>query len=160
MKGYMQEEGIVKHLSLTEGLEGDILLETLVCFVLIEASTRAHSFCSRYDFGPWPMLTRFSPKHIDSNVSDAFMQTRALLTNGCVFDELSPEVVAFLASTSHGSGATVFFDPGVLFWHPGQKTPNRCVLSPKPCVSMQGERQLGSGIPQPDSLYRLVRWLE
>ena len=28
---------------------------TLICFVLIDPAGR-HSFCSRYDFGPWPLL--------------------------------------------------------------------------------------------------------
>lgn len=31
------------------------LRETLVCFVLVDPSS-AHAFCSRYDFGPWPLL--------------------------------------------------------------------------------------------------------
>lgn len=28
---------------------------TLICFVLVDAASR-HAFCSRYDFGPWPLL--------------------------------------------------------------------------------------------------------
>lgn len=31
------------------------LKQTLLCFVLV-APNAAHSFCSRYDFGPWPLL--------------------------------------------------------------------------------------------------------
>ena len=33
----------------------DSLKQTLLCFVLM-APDSAHSFCSRYDFGPWPLL--------------------------------------------------------------------------------------------------------
>lgn len=29
--------------------------ETLLCFVLVDPDAR-HAFCSRYDFGPWPLL--------------------------------------------------------------------------------------------------------
>ena len=32
------------------------LKETLLCFVLVDLVTSAHAFCSRYDFGPWPLL--------------------------------------------------------------------------------------------------------
>lgn len=28
---------------------------TLLCFVLVDPGGR-HAFCSRYDFGPWPLL--------------------------------------------------------------------------------------------------------
>ncbi len=28
---------------------------TLICFVLVDPHSR-HAFCSRYDFGPWPLL--------------------------------------------------------------------------------------------------------
>ena len=118
----LQEEGIREHLTLTEDVEDEILLQTLACFVLVETSTRAHSFCSRYDFGPWPLLSKFSPQQIRANVSEAFMSTRAVMMNGFVFDELSSEVVTSLATSSHESGASIFFDPGVgllvtkLFW--------------------------------------------
>lgn len=109
----LQDEGISEHLALTEDLDDEILLTTLVCFVLVEASTRSHTFCSRYDFGPWPLLSKFSPSQIRSKVSDAFMNTRAVMMNGFVFDELSPVVVSSLASGSQESGAIVFFDPGM-----------------------------------------------
>jgi hypothetical protein len=147
MKHLLQEEGIREHISLTEDIDEDILLETLVCFVLIEASTRAHSFCSRYDFGPWPLFTRFSPKQIHSNVSDAFMRTRAVLTNGCVFDELSPEVVTALATSSHASGASIFFDPGALPCPAVHATSKRFVLFPPLVCPLE---VTPSGSPQPD----------
>ena len=34
----------------------EALKETLLCFVLVNDATSAHAFCSRYDFGPWPLL--------------------------------------------------------------------------------------------------------
>ena len=40
------------------------------------------------------------------------MRTRAVMLNGFVFDELAPEVVTSLATSSHTSGASIFFDPG------------------------------------------------
>ncbi len=39
---------------LTPGAGSAALRDTLLCFVLVGAS--AHAFCSRYDFGPWPLL--------------------------------------------------------------------------------------------------------
>jgi hypothetical protein len=108
----VQEEGIQEHLTLTENVEDELLLHTLVCFVLVERSTRAHSFCSRYDFGPWPLLTHFSPDQVHGNVLEAFRNARTVMMNGFVFDELLPEVVSTLAGDSHRSGASIFFDPG------------------------------------------------
>ena len=34
----------------------EALKETLLCFVLVDDRSAAHAFCSRYDFGPWPLL--------------------------------------------------------------------------------------------------------
>ena len=34
---------------------GTSLDQTLLCFVLVDPSSQ-HAFCSRYDFGPWPLL--------------------------------------------------------------------------------------------------------
>ena len=52
----MQKEGVHKVRPLI-GLDqlDDSLKQTLLCFVLVAPDT-AHSFCSRYDFGPWPLL--------------------------------------------------------------------------------------------------------
>jgi hypothetical protein len=36
-------------------LSGTDLDRTLLCFVLVDAAGK-HAFCSRYDFGPWPLL--------------------------------------------------------------------------------------------------------
>lgn len=36
-------------------LQGTELDKTLLCFVLVDPHGK-HAFCSRYDFGPWPLL--------------------------------------------------------------------------------------------------------
>jgi hypothetical protein len=36
-------------------LSGTELDRTLLCFVLVDQAGK-HAFCSRYDFGPWPLL--------------------------------------------------------------------------------------------------------
>jgi hypothetical protein len=36
-------------------LSGTDLDRTLLCFVLVNKEGK-HAFCSRYDFGPWPLL--------------------------------------------------------------------------------------------------------
>ena len=33
----------------------DAMRSTLLCFVLV-GPAQQHAFCSRYDFGPWPLL--------------------------------------------------------------------------------------------------------
>ena len=51
-----QEEGIQDIRPLIDDKQLDeALKETLLCFVLV-APNSAHVFCSRYDFGPWPLL--------------------------------------------------------------------------------------------------------
>ena len=52
----LQKEGVheVRPLIGLDQLD-DSLKQTLLCFVLV-APNAAHSFCSRYDFGPWPLL--------------------------------------------------------------------------------------------------------
>ena len=52
----LQKEGVleVRPLIDLKHVE-DSLKKTLLCFVLV-APDSAHSFCSRYDFGPWPLL--------------------------------------------------------------------------------------------------------
>ena len=50
-----QAEGINQVQPLAPTVFNEQLRETLLCFVLID-SFSAHAFCSRYDFGPWPLL--------------------------------------------------------------------------------------------------------
>lgn len=38
-----------------DSLKGTPLDQTLLCFVFVDPHGK-HSFCSRYDFGPWPLL--------------------------------------------------------------------------------------------------------
>jgi hypothetical protein len=112
---HLQEEGIKTHLTLTDperAPSSAILLSTLVCFVLIHSETRSHTFCSAYDFGPWPLLSSFSPNELHTGLLDALASTRAIMLNGCIFDELSYEVVGSIAQRARGHGAAVFFDPG------------------------------------------------
>lgn len=51
-----QEEGVkgIRPLVAEEQID-EALKQTLLCFVLV-APGSAHAFCSRYDFGPWPLL--------------------------------------------------------------------------------------------------------
>lgn len=79
---YVQKEGVheVRPLIGLDQLD-ESLKQTLLCFVLV-APDAAHSFCSRYDFGPWPLLpgvTSMPPSawqvtshfiHIASNAHD------------------------------------------------------------------------------------------
>lgn len=112
----MQAEGVKQHLQLVDSehhRSGSLAaLSTLLCFVLVHAESGAHDFCSRYDFGPWPLLQGFSTTQLNRKVLNAFGQTRTVMINGFVFDELAPEVVQCLATRSRQSGAAVFFDPG------------------------------------------------
>ena len=105
-----------KQLSLTESLDSSAvhssLRSTLICFVLTHAATATHTFCSRYDFGPWPLLEGLSARDLPGDVFAAFRGTRAVMMNGFVFDELSAHLVRALASEARASGAAVFFDPG------------------------------------------------
>lgn len=40
-------------------MDVDDVDQTLVCFVLVDPNSK-HAFCSRYDFGPWPLLGTMS----------------------------------------------------------------------------------------------------
>ncbi len=51
-----QEEGVARFQPLAPEAFDEALKETLLCFVLVNDSSAAHAFCSRYDFGPWPLL--------------------------------------------------------------------------------------------------------
>ncbi len=51
----VQVEGVRHFQPLAPTAFNEQLRETLLCFVLID-SLSAHAFCSRYDFGPWPLL--------------------------------------------------------------------------------------------------------
>jgi hypothetical protein len=55
----VQEEGVDRVEPLAPVQNRVELRETLLCFVLV-APNSAHAFCSRYDFGPWPLLPGIS----------------------------------------------------------------------------------------------------
>jgi len=44
------------------------LLNTLLCFVFVARGSGQHSFCSVYDFGPWPLLQGYSAANLAPSV--------------------------------------------------------------------------------------------
>lgn len=107
---------------------GDLTPEqnaTLLCFVLVTPDSQ-HSFCSRYDFGPWPLLS-----FVDSltpGVEKVLDSTAALFINGFVFDEVPAEIVQRAAQRAKHAGAAVFFDPGPRSWTFNDNGPRRAAL--------------------------------
>ncbi|WIA29071.1 hypothetical protein OEZ86_011582 [Tetradesmus obliquus] len=90
-------------------LSGTDLDRTLLCFVLVDPEGK-HAFCSRYDFGPWPLLGGVSS--LPASVTQVLQSTAAVFTNGFVFDELPLELVKQAIRTASDAGAAVLFDPG------------------------------------------------
>ena len=86
---------------------------TLLCFVLVAPNSQ-HSFCSRYDFGPWPLLSFV--KQLSPGVERVLDSTAALFVNGFVFDEVPAEIVLAAAKRAQRAGSAVFFDPGPRSW--------------------------------------------
>lgn len=159
----MQEEGVRKHINLTDTLPEDnpILAKTLVCFVLVDRRSREHTFCSLYDFGPWPLLSGLTPSDVNAGVFDHFANTSAVMMNGFVFDELSPEVVSALAQHAHSSGAALFFDPGVSPRDPAR--PFVCYNRKQQSYvhsSSEGDRFVEGMLLHPRSAYALMRHLD
>ena len=98
---------------------------TLLCFVLVTPNSQ-HSFCSRYDFGPWPLLS-----FVDSltpGVERVLDNTAALFINGFVFDEVPSGIVLRAAQRAKHAGAAVFFDPGPRSWTFNDSGPRRAAL--------------------------------
>lgn len=54
-----QDEGVQVIEPLAPGRFEEDLRQTLLCFVLVDPDGK-HSFCSRYDLGPWPLLPGIS----------------------------------------------------------------------------------------------------
>ena len=52
---FLQEEGVLGITPLSPKNFAKHINQTLLCFVLLDPQGR-HHFCSRYDFGPWPLL--------------------------------------------------------------------------------------------------------
>lgn len=82
---------------------------TLICFVLVEEASSAHAFCSRYDFGPWPLQ---GMRELPAPALAMLRRARALFANGFLFDELPLELVTRAVTAAAASGAALFFDPG------------------------------------------------
>ncbi|PNW78680.1 hypothetical protein CHLRE_09g387050v5 [Chlamydomonas reinhardtii] len=88
---------------------GGSLDSTLICFVLVDPQSR-HAFCSRYDFGPWPLLDGIS--ELPERAQAVLRSSRAIFTNGFIFDELPLQAVQACVLDAISQGAAIFFDPG------------------------------------------------
>ncbi|KAG2425649.1 hypothetical protein HXX76_013494 [Chlamydomonas incerta] len=88
---------------------GGGLDSTLICFVLVDPDSR-HAFCSRYDFGPWPLLDGIS--ELPERAQAVLRSSRAIFTNGFIFDELPLQAVQACVLDAISQGAAIFFDPG------------------------------------------------
>lgn len=83
--------------------------KTLTCHVLSDG-LGGHAFCSRYDLGPWPLLSEV--RGVDDDAARALGRADAVFVNGFVFDELRPSAVRSAVAIAKANGAKVFFDPG------------------------------------------------
>jgi hypothetical protein len=118
---------------------------TLVCFVLVDPSSQ-HAFCSSYDFGPWPLLPSITSLAQGSSQVRAMQlpcsfkgvsrhchlqvlsSSRALFTNGYIFDEHPVSLIQATVTAAADSGVAVFFDPGAA---PPSSCACCCIYSPK-----------------------------
>ena len=83
--------------------------KTLTCHVLRDGEG-GHAFCSRYDLGPWPLLSEV--RGVDDDAARALGRADAVFVNGFVFDELRPSAVRSAIAIAKANGAKVYFDPG------------------------------------------------
>ncbi|KAK9830908.1 hypothetical protein WJX81_003466 [Elliptochloris bilobata] len=113
LRDILQEEGVGHIEALTPGSFAEELRDTLLCFVLIGPAS-AHAFCSRYDFGPWPLLPGVTA--LPHAVLQVLRSTHSLLINGFLFDELAPAVIMAAVAEARAAGAAIFFDPGPRSW--------------------------------------------
>ena len=90
------------------------LQNTLVCYVIVDKETNEHAFCSRYDFGPWPLFENMTT--LSAGAEKALQNTSAVFVNGFVFDEVPEALVVHAARVSQAHGAAVLFDPGPRSW--------------------------------------------
>lgn len=54
---FVQEENVSTVEQIADDIDDVALDQTLICFVLVDIESSKHAFCSRYDFGPWPLLS-------------------------------------------------------------------------------------------------------
>lgn len=112
-----QENSVICSTMLDDSLfERRGLQNTLVCYVLVDKETNEHAFCSRYDFGPWPLLGGEDVATLSGGAERALERTGAVFVNGFVFDEVPEEMVLRAARVSQAHGAAVLFDPGPRSW--------------------------------------------
>ena len=83
--------------------------KTLTCHVLSDGEG-GHAFCSRYDLGPWPLLSEV--RGVDDDAARSLGRASAVFVNGFVFDELRPSAVRSAVAIAKANGAKVYFDPG------------------------------------------------
>ena len=112
----LKHEGVDTILPIVSPSSNDAI-STLLCFVLV-ASNAQHTFCSRYDFGPWPLFA--SVEKLPDRVKVLLESTAALFINGFVFDEIPAPIILEAAVHAQRAGAAVLFDPGPRAWTFGQ----------------------------------------
>ena len=113
LKDVLQEEGIHLPASVVEEKEME-KHDTLVCFVLVDHESSEHGFCSKYDFGPWPLFAGVSS--LPEEALHVLENTKSVFINGFVFDEIPEQVVVDAALHAQEHGAVVLFDPGPRSW--------------------------------------------
>ena len=98
-----------EHSAICSTMLDDSLFErTLVCYVLVDKETNEHAFCSRYDFGPWPLLGGGKDvATLSGGAERALERTGAVFVNGFVFEEVPEEMVLRAARVSQEHGAAV-----------------------------------------------------
>ncbi|KAK9814389.1 hypothetical protein WJX72_005061 [[Myrmecia] bisecta] len=113
LREVLWEEGVYHLYPLAPHAFREELKRTLLCFVLIGPEAQ-HGFCSRYDFGPWPLLPGVDS--LTPATCKVLEDTHALFLNGFIFDELPARVVLEAVMHARRAGAAVFFDAGPRCW--------------------------------------------
>lgn len=109
MDEVLKEEGVLATTRIAPAIYDPSLDQTLICFVLVDPNSQ-HAFCSRYDFGPWPLLQGIDG--LPPAATAVLRSSRAIFTNGFIFDELPLHIVQSACSDAIQHGSAVFFDPG------------------------------------------------
>lgn len=117
LKDVLEREGVKMASSIVDD-DLDHAYPTLVCFVLVDQTTSEHAFCSRYDFGPWPLF--HSVTSLPEKAKKVLSNTRSVFINGFVFDEIPEDVVVNASKLAQAHGAAVLFDPGPRSWTFGE----------------------------------------
>eukprot|EP00238_Polyblepharides_amylifera_P014214 CAMPEP_0196583462 /NCGR_PEP_ID=MMETSP1081-20130531/43761_1 /TAXON_ID=36882 /ORGANISM="Pyramimonas amylifera, Strain CCMP720" /LENGTH=499 /DNA_ID=CAMNT_0041904369 /DNA_START=246 /DNA_END=1745 /DNA_ORIENTATION=+ len=83
--------------------------DTLLCWVFVDPQHR-HGFCSRFDFTTVPLLDLL--ESLPPKAMGVIRSAEAMIVNGFVFDELSPNAVEEAVGAAKQAGTAVFFDAG------------------------------------------------